>query len=107
MRENLVDLLLRSFIHPDDLPFCNYNSDIRRRKVFAKMFDKVQTYEFGHHPSLRSYLVRQFVILEKTWETIGNQLDVSAGTMQRATEALKIWRKKKRHLGFISVPPQS
>lgn len=89
--------MTKDYIHVEDYPFCNNDSDIRRRKVYAKMLAKVQSDEFGHHYSLRSYLTSQFVTFEKTWETIGNQLDVSAGTIQRATEALKIWRKKKRH----------
>jgi len=58
MRENLVDLLLRSFIHPDDLPFCNYNSDIRRRKVFAKMFDKIHPSSFLLFPPKRAFVLK-------------------------------------------------
>jgi hypothetical protein len=86
-----------NYIRVEDYPYCNNDSDIRRRKIYAKMLAKVQSDEFGHHYSLRSYLVSQFVTFEQTWETIGNRLDVSAGTIQRATEALKIWRKKIRH----------
>jgi hypothetical protein len=84
-------------IEIEDRPYCNTLSDVRRKKVYFKMLSKVQADEFGHHCSLKSYLISQYVTFEKTWEQIANEIDVSAGTIQRATESLKIWRKKIRH----------
>jgi hypothetical protein len=78
-------------INDRDKDFCNHDSDIRRKKVYAKMLEIAMDLRYG---SLHAFLVDHYQVQEKTWEQIANMLDVSAGTVQRATETLRIWRKK-------------
>ena len=75
----------------DDIAFCSNDSDTRRKKVYTRMLDKAMDLKYG---SLHAFLVDHYQVQAKTWEQCANLLGVSAGTVQRACEALRIWRKK-------------
>ena len=83
-------------IHNDDVQFCSFDSDVRRQKAYTKMLDKVMKLRYGYG-SLRAFLVDHYQVQRKSWEQVGNMLDVSAGTVQRACETLRIWRPIKRN----------
>jgi len=78
-------------IHNDDVQFCSHESDTRRQRVYTRMLDKAMDLKYG---SVKAFLVDHYQVKAKSWEQVANLLDVSAGTVQRATEALRIWRKK-------------
>jgi hypothetical protein len=81
-------------INDHDSAFCSHESDTRRQKVYTKMLDKAMDLKYG---SLHAFLVDHYQVQAKTWEAIANMLDVSGGTVQRATETLRIWRPIKRN----------
>lgn len=81
-------------IHINDYPFCSHTSNTRRKKVYAAMLAKAMELQYL---SLHAFLVSHYQVQTKTWEQVANILGVSAGSVQRATEALHIWRKIKRN----------